>query len=99
MSFELTQIQKMAMPVIEWLFDDDIHGSRATGRTIAIAYYLVEKAINTGREVRIVDHWRADNFSARYMVPYIEAIFRDKYNDTHELILNRTRSTIRIKVK
>ena len=51
-SFRLNTDQQDAVIMLKWLLD----GPRMSGRSIAIAYYIVEKAYITGTKVKLFDH-------------------------------------------
>lgn len=59
---ELTEVQKMALPILEWLFDPRIKVG-GVGRTTLMAHYFIQRAIKTGEPVRPFDHHHPYEYS------------------------------------
>lgn len=94
---QLNQDQKSTVLALKWLID----GPRASGRSFAIAYYLVEKAVVTHQPVALFDHTTVDSQAPfeqvrrtnRYIVSTCEQIKRENYPD-YVLQYNITHNTI-----
>lgn len=67
----LTRKQVAALPVLDWLLDDD-GGSRRSGRSFIIAISLIRKALrHPGCLVSVIDHYKSEA-STVYLIQMIQ---------------------------
>lgn len=97
---KLTLKQLEALPIIEWLFDTDaFSNTRATGRTTVLAYYFINKAIQTGKPIELFDHFPGYQSIKYGILPRVLQILKDDYSNKYEYSYSVLNNTIRVTPK
>ncbi len=89
MEIKLTKEQQKHVKTLRWLYS----GPRGSGRTMLLAYMMIEAVLTTKQEMRIIDHHpqiHADVYLSRIIADII---------DKNELPLEVSRSQLRLKYK
>ena len=73
-AIKLTKEQKKYLKAIQWLYN----GPRASGRTTLLAYVLIGMVIETGQDMRIVDHYPSVH-SDRHLAEMIQHLIEDNH--------------------
>jgi len=99
---KLNKHQKKHIDSLRWFLNDNEswdkngdknYGNRQTGRTELTLLLLIEKAINTGKKIQIIDHTQADGSNViKHIVKRLEKMLKDmgvrKYSIDYNKINN-----------
>lgn len=96
----LRPIQQAAQPILKWLFDNDYSsGNRGSGRTTAIAFYLIMRAIETDTWIEPFEHGEMTfRHIKTSIVPRINEMMRDHFPN-FEIVWRCSDLTFRVKAK